>query len=119
MDVAHALVAVLDSKASNLKPNLLPPDVASLLDDFSTRFASLTATERKIVGLYAEGMETGDVAECMFISIHTARKHNANIYRKLNVGSRDELVLYLELFRRCKKLDALLGIDENPPSRRA
>lgn len=114
-----ALVAVLDSKASNLKPNLLPPDVASLLDDFSTRFASLTATERKIVGLYAEGMETGDVAECMFISIHTARKHNANIYRKLNVGSRDELVLYLELFRRCKKLDALLGIDENPPSRRA
>ena len=53
----------------------------------------------------------------LFISIHTARKHNANIYRKLNVGSREELVLYLELFRRCKKLDALFGeggVSQNP-----
>lgn len=104
-----ALVSILDTKAASLKPGLLPPDVASLLDEFLTRFATLTATERKIVGLYAEGMEAGDVAEHMFISIHTVRKHNANIYRKLNVGSREELVLYLELFRRCKKLDELFG----------
>ena len=92
-----ALVSVLDSKAASIKPSLLPPDVASLLDEFSARFATLTATER--------------------ISIHTARKHNANIYRKLNVGSREELVLYLELFRRCKKLDALFGeggVSQNP-----
>ncbi len=104
-----ALVSILDTKAASLKPGLLPPDVASLLDEFLTRFATLTATERKIVGLYAEGMEAGNVAEHMFISIHTVRKHNANIYRKLNVGSREELVLYLELFRRCKKLDELFG----------
>ena len=104
-----ALVSVLDSKATSIKPSLLPPDVASLLDEFSARFATLTATERKIVKLYADTLETSEVAERLFISIHTARKHNANIYRKLNVGSREELVLYLELFRRCKKLDALFG----------
>ena len=107
-----ALVSVLDSKATNIKPSLLPPDVASLLDEFSARFATLTATERKIVKLYAENMETSEVAERLFISIHTARKHNANIYRKLNVGSREELVLYLELFRRCKKLDSLFGEED-------
>lgn len=108
------LVSVLDSKAANIKPSLLPPDVVSLLDEFSIRFATLTITERKIVKLYAENMETSEVAERLFISIHTARKHNANIYRKLNVGSREELVLYLELFRRCKQLDALLGEEGAP-----
>ena len=33
-----ALVSVLDSKAASIKPSLLPPDVASLLDEFSARF---------------------------------------------------------------------------------
>lgn len=111
-----ALVSVLDSRAANIQPNLLPPDVASLLDDFSARFETLTATERKVVKLYAENMETSEVAERLFISIHTARKHNANIYHKLNVGSREELVLYLELFRRCKRLDALFGEEDAPQS---
>ena len=110
------LVSVLDSRAANIQPNLLPPDVASLLDDFSARFETLTATERKVVKLYAENMETSEVAERLFISIHTARKHNANIYHKLNVGSREELVLYLELFRRCKRLDALFGEEDVPQS---
>lgn len=113
-----ALVAALDSKTANLKPNLLPPDVASLLDEFKTRFSSLTATERRIVGLYSEKLEAGDVAQRMFISIHTVRKHNANVYRKLNVGSREELVLYLELFRRCKQLDELFGPDETNGSQK-
>lgn len=107
-----ALVSVLDSRATNIQPSLLPPDVASLLDEFSSRFETLTATERKIVKLYAENMETSAVAEHLFISIHTARKHNANIYHKLNVGSREELVLYLELFRRCKRLDVLFGEED-------
>lgn len=107
-----SLVAVLDSKATNIKPSSLPPEVASLLSEFSNRFEKLTVTERKIIKLYAENKETSEVAECLFISIHTARKHNANIYRKLNVGSREELVLYLDLFRRCKQLDKLFGEED-------
>ena len=47
------------------------------------------------------------MAELAYISIHTVRKHNANMYQKLGVGSRDELMLYLELFRRCGRLDEL------------
>lgn len=85
----------------------LPPDVAELFDLFSERAASLTPSERKILKYYAEGRETAEVAELAFISIHTVRKHNANIYQKLGVGSRDELMLYLELFRRCGRLEEL------------
>lgn len=108
-----SLVEVLDSKVASIKPSSLPSEVSSLLDEFSERFKQLTATERRIIKLYAEKKETSEVAEILVISIHTARKHNANIYRKLNVGSREELVLYLDLFRRCKKLDELFDEEDD------
>ena len=49
-----------------------------------------------------------EVAELAFISIHTVRKHNANMYQKLGVGSKDELMLYIDLFRRSGRLDEIL-----------
>lgn len=86
----------------------LPPDVAELFDGFSERAEALTPAERKILKYYADGREVNEVAELAFISIHTVRKHNANIYQKLSIRSRDELMLYLELFRRCGRLEELL-----------
>ncbi len=86
----------------------LPPDVAELFDGFSERAEALTPAERKILKYYADGREVNEVAELAFISIHTVRKHNANIYQKLSIGSRDELMLYLDLFRRCGRLEELL-----------
>ncbi|MFR7403334.1 MAG: LuxR C-terminal-related transcriptional regulator [Coriobacteriaceae bacterium] len=53
-------------------------------------------------------LETSEVAERLFISIHTARKHNANIYRKLNVSSREKLIALSGAVPPCK-LDALFG----------
>ena len=41
------------------------------------------------------------------MSIHTVKKHNRSIYQKLGVASRDELMLYIELFRRFGRLEAL------------
>ena len=37
----------------------------------------------------------------------TAKKHNTNINRKLGVTSREELMLYIDLFRRCGRLDEI------------
>ena len=42
-----------------------------------------------------------------FISIHTVKKHNRSIYQKLEVASRDELMLYIEMFRCCDRLEEL------------
>lgn len=36
------------------------------------------------------------------------KKENRSIYQKLEVSSRDELMLYIELFRRCDRLDELI-----------
>ena len=35
------------------------------------------------------------------------KKHNRSIYQKLEVSSRDELMLYIELLRCCGRLDEL------------
>ena len=86
----------------------LPPDVEELFSAFSGRSATLTATERSILQYYADGYEISEVAELAFISIHTVRKHNANMYQKLGVGSKDELMLYIDLFRRSGRLDEIL-----------
>jgi len=86
----------------------MPPDIEELFSAFAERAVSLTATERSILQFYADGHEISEVAELAFISIHTVRKHNANMYQKLGVGSRDELMLYLDLFRRCGRLDEVL-----------
>ena len=56
---------------------------------------------------YIDGYETADIPDMAFISIHTVKKHNRSIYQKLGVASRDELMLYIELFRCCERLDEL------------
>ena len=105
------LTSMVQQPKNNAAP-AMPPDVEELFTAFSVKAASLTATERSILQYYADGREIGEVAELAFISIHTVRKHNANIYQKLGVGSRDELLLYLDLFRRSNRLDEILQVPE-------
>ena len=92
---------------SKADENGLPTDVVELFNAFSERAQALTPTERNIIKYYANGYDINEVAEMAYISINTVRKHNTNIYQKLGVGSRDELMLYIELFRRCGRMDEL------------
>ena len=57
------------------------------------------------------GYDTTDIPDLAFISIHTVKKHNRNIYEKLGVASCDELMLYIELFRCCGRLEELTGAE--------
>ena len=86
----------------------LPSNVEELFSSLAQRATSLTPTEHNILRYYADGKGVSEVAEQACISINTVRRHNANIYQKLGVGSREELLLYIELFRRCDRLDQLM-----------
>lgn len=86
----------------------LPSNIEELFASFAQRATSLTPTEHNILKYYADGKGISEVADQACISINTVRRHNANIYQKLGVGSREELLLYIELFRRCDRLDELL-----------
>jgi DNA-binding NarL/FixJ family response regulator len=54
----------------------------------------LTAREREVVQLLAEGKSTKEVAVVLGLSVKTAETHRSNIMRKLDLHSVSELVLY-------------------------
>jgi DNA-binding NarL/FixJ family response regulator len=55
---------------------------------------TLSAREREIVQLLAEGNSNKDVARVLDISVKTAETHRSNIMRKMGFGSLPELVRY-------------------------
>ncbi len=56
--------------------------------------AALTAREREIIQLLAEGRSNKEVASNLTISIKTVETHRASIMRKLNLDSLSDLVRY-------------------------
>jgi DNA-binding NarL/FixJ family response regulator len=56
--------------------------------------ALLTAREREIIQLIAEGRSSKEVADALGISVKTAETHRANLMRKLQLHSVSELVHY-------------------------
>lgn len=85
----------------------LPPNIEELLSGFRDRVQTLTPMERTVLQYYIDGCSLEEVAARAYISVSTAKKHNTNINRKLGVTLREELMLYIDLFRRCGRLDEI------------
>ena len=96
-----------DTLDSKICPGALPPGMESLFQGFAEKVKTLSSAERRILNYYIEGHDTADIPDLAFISIHTVKKHNRSIYQKLEISSRDELMLYIELLRCCGKLEEL------------
>jgi len=54
----------------------------------------LTIREREVLKLLAEGKRTKEIAEALYISPFTVRRHRSNIMEKLNIKSLADLVKY-------------------------
>lgn len=61
---------------------------------FIENVKSLTLAERSVYNLYLEGLRAQEIADSLFISINTVRAHSKQIYRKLDINSRKELLTY-------------------------
>ena len=53
--------------------------------------SSLTRQEQKILHLLLEDKSNKDIAEALFVSLSTVKTHVNNVYRKLNVQTREEV----------------------------
>jgi DNA-binding NarL/FixJ family response regulator len=60
---------------------------------FGSPEAELTAREREVLSLLAQGARSADIALALGISRHTVGDHVKHIYRKLEIGSRAEAAL--------------------------
>jgi DNA-binding NarL/FixJ family response regulator len=91
-----ALQALLDDRpffTSNVARMVLDGYLRGESQEAGTLHA-LSAREREIVQLLAEGSSNKDVARTLKISTKTAETHRSNIMRKMGFGSLAELVRY-------------------------
>jgi DNA-binding NarL/FixJ family response regulator len=79
------------SVMSNLLNEINRPDK---FDPDEAKMASLTAREREVIALIAEGQKNKQIAERLFISETTVTHHLSSIFSKLGVSDRLELVIY-------------------------
>jgi len=91
-ELIKAIHAVKDGKvyvSSELAPTLLHGFLSN-----ERRGNDLSAREREILKLLAEGYSNKEISDMLVISIKTVETHRANIMRKNNFKNITELVLY-------------------------
>jgi DNA-binding CsgD family transcriptional regulator len=84
---AHAMAE--DARAELLATGARPRRVAL------SGAASLTASERRVARLAAEGLSNPEIAQSLFITRRTVEKHVGEVLRKLELSSRKEIAAAL------------------------
>lgn len=69
------------------------------IEDFQARYR-LTPREAELCDLLCNGVAISEIARLLHISIHTVNRHIANIYQKVGVKSRMELLKRVSSFER-------------------
>jgi two-component system response regulator NreC len=97
-DFVHAIRSVSEGKAffSPAVSRMLVEDYVRQLQDkdIDDSYELLTAREREILQLIAEGKSNKDMANMLNLSLYTVETHRGNILQKLNLHSIPELILY-------------------------
>jgi len=92
-DLLRAIDAVREGKKF-ISP-LLATEMADLaLRDKPADTDPLTIREKTIVKLLAEGKTSKEIADLLYISVFTVRRHRDNIMRKLNLKRLADLIKY-------------------------
>lgn len=101
-DADENLIAAVDSLRQH-RPFLTSAVTEFVLDDYLRRspdaddvaaFPPVTARERQIIQLLAEGKTNKEAAAALGISVKTIEAHRANLMRKLHLRSVSDLVRY-------------------------
>ena len=100
-DTTEALAMLRDAEGYAGRQELWPLQgrVRRLLDHLgeapqqidSEAMASLTAAERRVAALAAEGLTNRQIAEQLLVSVKAVEWHLSNVYRKLEIRSRKAL----------------------------
>jgi DNA-binding NarL/FixJ family response regulator len=77
--------------------------LSQLVDDFRSRvkssarlprFATLTAREKEVLKMLAEGQSVKEIACSLNLSVKTVEAHKFNLMRKLDIHNKAQLVQY-------------------------
>jgi DNA-binding NarL/FixJ family response regulator len=82
------------STTASLLRELSPRSRAIKRDPEEAKIASLSPREREVIQFVGKGLKNKQIAEALFISDITVHHHLTNIYSKLEVADRLELLIY-------------------------
>jgi DNA-binding NarL/FixJ family response regulator len=81
-------------KGETYLSSLISDQIAQIMADNNKPDTPLTKREFSVLQLLSEGKSSREIAELLFISIHTVNSHRSNIMRKLNLRKTADLVKY-------------------------
>lgn len=94
------------SRIAERKMKEIDPESFSM---FLEHLKTLTRKEREVFDLYLEGRSAKEIVELMGFTDNALKFHNKNLYSKLEVTSRKELLLYAALMEQAKRKDSTAG----------
>lgn len=94
LSAAQASMELKKTKEKN--PDTLPE---SVFDEFVRNTKRLSPAERAVFNLYVEGYNAKEITKILCLSINTIKTHNKRIYMKLNVASREQLLVYVNMLK--------------------
>jgi DNA-binding NarL/FixJ family response regulator len=80
------------------------------LDLLQIRFEALTARQKQVAMLLADGLTNREIAQCLDLTIHTAKAHRAEIMRRMEAYTFADLVGQIQRLNFAKKNHALSGV---------
>lgn len=96
-DLFHLHGAQDQATTLQKSPANLLQNHSSLYAEFKKNIGTLSAAEKRVFDLYVQGHTGQEIAEILHLSINTIKTHSRHIYEKLNVNSRNELMVYIRL----------------------
>jgi DNA-binding NarL/FixJ family response regulator len=84
----HGIFAFVEKQAFDRRVFLQTVEEARAAADFSSELDVLTAREREVVELLAQGMTNKEIATELFITTNTVKRHLKSIFEKLDVHTR-------------------------------
>ena len=89
---AHATASSVDNADEKSPEVTHAEEIKELYEYLTSKLYTLTPTETEIYKLYLDGFKTKDVMAKLQITENTVKYHNKNIYSKLGVSSRKQLL---------------------------
>ena len=89
-------VSLKEYETDNFSSNIQD---TGMFKQFLNNIDTLSPAERVVFDLYMEGCTGKEIAEKLYLSINTIKTHNKRIYEKMNVSSRNELMVYINMMK--------------------
>lgn len=86
-------------KAQNNNLSDFDTQNTGMFKEFLKNIGTLSPAEKAVFDLYMEGYTGKEIAEKLYLSINTIKTHNKRIYEKMNVSSRNELMVYIKMMK--------------------